>query len=158
MNNDERLNLAKMINVNNVKDQTANIQKLKHSKLLLQDVNRMCDIKKKYSRMGKESISDMCFSQCSFMSSQYMDIYNKLLKDELNVVILYAFISKLRDIEEGRLDQHEASFEVGKLLKRLYIDSALKKAERIDNGTKEGIKLKKGKNIKWKEFNKRERV
>ena len=158
MNNDERLNLAKMINVNNVKDQTANIQKLKHSKLLLQDVNRMCDIKKKYSRMGKESISDMCFSQCSFMSSQYMDIYNKLLKDELNVVILYAFISKLRDIEEGRLDQHEASFEVGKLLKRLYIDSALKKAERIDNGTKEGIKLKTGKNIKWKEFNKRERV
>jgi hypothetical protein len=158
MNNDERLNLAKMINVNNVKDQTANIQKLKHSKLLLQDVNRMCDIKKKYSRMGKESISDMCFSQCSFMSSQYMDIYNKLLKDELNVVILYAFISKLRDIEEGRLDQHEASFEVGKLLKRLYIDSALKKAERIDNGTKEGIKLKTGKNIKWKEFNKRGRV
>ncbi len=56
------------------------------------------------------------------------------------------------------MDQHEASFEVGKLLKRLYIDSALKKAERIDNGTKEGIKLKKGKNITWKEFNKRERV
>ena len=158
MNKDERLNLAKMINVNNVKDQTENIKKLKHSGLLLQDVKRMCEIKKKYSRLGKETISDMCFSQCSFMSRQYMDIYNKLLKDELNVVILYAFIAKLRDIEEGRSDQHEASFEIGKLLKKLYIDSALLKAERLDNGTKEGIKLRKGKNIKWKDFNKMERV
>jgi len=158
MNNEERLNLAKMINVNNVKDQTENIKKLKHSGLLLQDVKRMCEIKKKYSRLGKEAISDMCFSQCSFMSRQYMDIYNKLLKGELNVVILYAFIAKLRDIEEGRSDQHEASFEIGKLLKKLYIDSALLKAERLDNGTKEGIKFRKGKNIKWKDFNKMETV
>ena len=152
MNKDERLNLAKMINVNNVKDQTENIKKLKHSSLLLRDVNHMCEIKRKYSRLSKETISDMCFSQCSFLSSQYMDIYNKLLKDELNVTILYAFIAKLRDIEEGRLDQHGASFEVGKLLKKLYIDSALKKAERLDNGTKDGIKFRKGKNIKWKDF------
>jgi len=92
------------------------------------------------------------------MSRQYTDIYNKLLKGELNVVILYAFIAKLRDIEEGRSDQHEASFEIGKLLKKLYIDSALLKAERIDNGTKEGIKFRKGKNIKWKDFNKLETV
>ena len=81
MNKDERLNLAKMINVNNVKDQTDNIKKLKHSSLLLRDVNHMCEIKRKYSRLSKETISDMCFSQCSFLSSQYMDIYNKLLKD-----------------------------------------------------------------------------
>ena len=152
MNKDERLNLAKMINVNNVKDQTENIKKLKHSSLLLRDVTHMCEIKRKYSRLSKETISDMCFSKCSFLSSQYMDIYNKLLKDELNVAILYAFVAKLRDIEEGRLDQHEASFEIGKLLKKLYIDSALKKAERLDNGTKKGVKFRKGKNIKWKDF------
>jgi len=153
MNKDERLNLAKMINVNNVKDQTENIKKLQHSRLLTQDVDRMCEIKKKYARLSKDALSDMCFSQCSFMSENYMDIYNKLLKDELNVDILYAFIARLRDIEEGILDQHEASFEIGKLLKKIYIDSALVRADRLDQDNK-SIKLNTGKNIKWTDFKK----
>ena len=35
-------------------------------------------------------------------------------------------------IEEGHVDQHEGSFEVGKLLKQIYIDSALRKAGKLD--------------------------
>ena len=35
-------------------------------------------------------------------------------------------------IEDGKIDQHEGSYEVGKLLKQIYIDSALKKSEKID--------------------------
>jgi hypothetical protein len=38
----------------------------------------------------------------------------------------------LRDIEDGKLDQHEGSFEVGKILKSIYVDSALKRAENLD--------------------------
>jgi hypothetical protein len=41
-------------------------------------------------------------------------------------------IQILRDIEDGKLDQHEGSFEVGKILKKIYIDSALKRAENLD--------------------------
>ena len=43
------------------------------------------------------------------------------------------FLKVLSDIENGELDQHEGSFIVGKILKEIYIDSALKKAEKIDN-------------------------
>ena len=57
----------------------------------------------------------MCFRQCSFLSSQYTDIYNKLYKNELNLEILYKFILELKAIEDGDKDQHEASFSVGKL-------------------------------------------
>ena len=33
----------------------------------------------------------------------------------------------VKDIEDGRLDQHDASYKVGTVLKEMYIDSALKK-------------------------------
>jgi hypothetical protein len=38
----------------------------------------------------------------------------------------------LREIEDGKLDQHEGSFEVGKILKSIYVDSALKRSENLD--------------------------
>ena len=41
-------------------------------------------------------------------------------------------IQILRDIEDGKLDQHEGSFEVGKILKSIYVDSALKRADNLE--------------------------
>ena len=41
----------------------------------------------------------------------------------------------LRRIEVSELDQHSGAYEVGNLLKKLYIDSALRKAEKIDKKT-----------------------
>jgi hypothetical protein len=60
----------------------------------------------------------------------------------------------LRRIEDGELDQHEGSFVVGKLLKELYIDSALKKADKI-NAQYEDEKeeeLEPAVNISWKQY------
>ena len=58
------------------------------------------------------------------------------------------------------MDQHEASFTVGKYLKELYVDSALKRAEKIDKKTEE--ELKRGREekveeikITWKEYKSR---
>ena len=47
MNNVERLNLQKMISENNVKDETENIRKQKHSSLIRDDVIRLVELKKK---------------------------------------------------------------------------------------------------------------
>jgi len=41
-------------------------------------------------------------------------------------------IRVLREIEDGKLDQHEGSFKVGTILKRIYVDSALKRSENLD--------------------------
>ena len=56
-------------------------------------------------------------------------------------------------IEDGKLDQHEASFKVGTILKQLYIDSALRKSNHLDeaNGVEE-VKQKEGKNISWSQW------
>lgn len=152
MDKAERLHLQKMINANNVKDQTLNIRQLKHSNKILRDVRHMQELKKKYTRLDPKILSDMCFRQCSFLSSQYTDLYNKLYKDELNIEILYKFIRELKAIEEGDKDQHEASFTIGKLLKELYIDSALRKAEKLNKEGKK-IEYREAKRVNWRHFN-----
>ena len=83
-----------------------------------------------------------------------MEIFNKIKKDELNLKILHQLLDVLREIEEGKLDQHAGAFEVGKLLKTMYIDSALVKAERIDKktGEKKTVSKPKEKKITWAEY------
>lgn len=153
----DRINLNKMIDANNVQDCTNEIREKKHSKLLWEDVSRLVALKKKYSRLAQSNpiqFDTMCVSQCSFLFNHYMDIFNKVKKDELDLKILYQLFEVLRQIEEGQLDQHTGAFEVGKLLKAMYIDSALVKAERIDKktGEKKTVSKPKEKKITWAEY------
>jgi hypothetical protein len=153
----DRLNLNKMIDANNVQDCTNEIRSKKHSNLIGADVTRLIDLKKKYSRLAQSNPTQfdaMCVSQCSFLFNNYMEIFNKVKKDELNLQILRQLLAVLKQIEEGQLDQHTGAFEVGKLLKTMYIDSALIKAERIDKktGEKKTVSKPKEKKITWAEY------
>ena len=155
MNDLERLNLQKMIKENDVENNTNLIRSLKHSKLIHDDVDRLLKLKKDNSRLAKSSpelFDQMCVSKCNFLFNNYTDIFNKVKKDEIHLGILSQLINVLHNIEEGKLDQHEGSFEVGKLLKEIYIDSALKKADKLDQGIKKSEKKKPVKNMSWKQF------
>ena len=155
MNDLERLNLQKMIKENDVENNTTLIRSLKHSKLIHDDVDRLLKIKKDNSRLAKSSpelFDQMCVSKCNFLFNNYTDIFNKVKKDEIHLGILSQLINVLHNIEEGKLDQHEGSFEVGKLLKEIYIDSALKKADKLDQGIKKSEKKKPVKKMSWKQF------
>ena len=83
--------------------------------------------------------------------------YPHLFKDEIDIHILHQFLDVLKKIEDGHLDQHEGSFQVGTLLKKLYVDSALKKAEKLEeeNKAKNGEILEPVKpsvQINWRQF------
>jgi hypothetical protein len=159
MNDLERLNLQKMIKENDVENNTNLIRSLKHSKLIHDDVDRLLKLKKDNSRLAKSSpelFDQMCVSKCNFLFNNYTDIFNKVKKDEIHLGILSQLISVLHNIEEGKLDQHEGSFEVGKLLKEIYIDSALKKADKLDKNIKNSEKTKSIKNMSWKQFKEQE--
>jgi len=159
MNDLERLNLQKMIKENDVENNTNLIRSLKHSKLIHDDVDRLLKLKKDNSRLAKSSpelFDQMCVSKCNFLFNNYTDIFNKVKKDEIHLGILSQLISVLHNIEEGKLDQHEGSFEVGKLLKKIYIDSALKKADKLDKNIKNSEKTKSIKNMSWKQFKEQE--
>ena len=95
----------------------------------------------------------MLTSQCSFLFNNYTDIFNKVKKNEINLETLWQLLNILRRIEDGDVDQHAGSYEVGKLLKKIYIDSALAKENKSRSKSK---KLKKPvkRQISWNEFKK----
>ena len=151
MDDNQRLHLSRMIKENNVLDQTPLIRQLKHSQIMRDNVNTLLDLKVEYQ--GDE-LNMKAAEQCSFLFTYYTDIYNKIKKDEINLEILFQLIDKLKDIEEEKVDQHEASFEVGTILKKIYVDSALKRAEKLDEKYGKVLEKKEVENISWKQFKK----
>jgi hypothetical protein len=133
MNPTERLKLQEMIKANNVEDQTNRIRELKHSQLIRQDISTYLQLTQKYpGSHTKEFFKQTCLKNCNFLFTNYTDIYNKMIKNELNLNIMMHFVDVLYDIEEGKMDQHEGSYKVGKILKELYIDTALRKEEKLE--------------------------
>jgi hypothetical protein len=159
MDNNQRLHLQKMISTNNVEDTTDLIRQLKHSHILREDVNNLIMLKSKYiDEPDKIHLEGM--SECNFLFTYYTDIYNKIRKDEIDLKILFNAFDVLRDIEDGKLDQHEGAFEFGNLLKKIYVDSALKKAEKLNAKTGEKEPQYKGPqvNVSWSQFKKMKNV
>jgi hypothetical protein len=133
---DERLNLQKMVNEMGSEDNTDNIRKVKHSITLRDEIRKLDTFKKKNTelqRTDKDKFMELCRTETPFLYNNYTDIFNRLIKDELNLEIMTKLLIVLKLIEDGKVDQNEGSVMVGKLLKELYVDSALKQAEHLDS-------------------------
>ena len=158
MDKTTRLNLDKMIKEYDAEETTETIRELKHSKLIKNDVQKFVNFRHKYVRLArtnKEQYKQMAKKHCSFLYDNYTNIFNRLLKDELNLGILANFLDVLKRIEDGDIDQHEGSYEIGLLLKKLYIDSVVKQKAKEDKKDKRRKKKKKprvAKNISWSRF------
>jgi hypothetical protein len=157
----DRLNLQNMVKSYGADDNTKKIRELKHSRKIKENVEIFINLKRKYKRMylnDKKGFDKIASSHCNFLWVNYTNIYNRLLKDELDFKILLTFIDKLKEIEDGEVDQHEASVDIGKILKQMYIDSALKREKKfeeveIKKGNKKKVKEKKPvRNISWAKF------
>jgi hypothetical protein len=151
MNENEKLQLQKMIKINNVEDQTQQIRNLKHSKLLRKDIDNLLLLKKNFK---DNELTTQAINECNFLFTHYTDIYNRVKNDEIDISLLFTFLEILSKIENEELDQHEGSFIIGKLLKEIYIDSALKKSEKLDKLYNSEIKEKNIEpiQIQWKQW------
>ena len=155
MNEETRLNLKKMVKEYGAEETTSKIRECKHSKHIRSDIRTMTMLKSKYKRLEKKMLEQMIEKQCSFLKNNYTNIYNKLKNDVIDVKMLLKFVDVLESIETSKYDQHEASAQIGQLLKEIYIDSALKEDEKRDKSVKKKEKKRKIKNISWKEYKQR---
>ena len=154
MDDKQRLQLQNMIKANNVEDQTNFIRNLKHSQIIRNEVNNLIILKARF-RGNDDKIHQEGVNECNFLFTYYTDIYNKVRKDEIDIGILNKFLDVLKRIEDGELDQHEGSFLVGTILKELYVDSALRKAEKLnDKEDRKPEPVKPDKDVSWKQFKK----
>ena len=156
MTPDEKLNLKKLMGELDYQDNTDNIRRLKHSKRIQNDVKRMNALKLEHAEMKfthPEGFFNIMQEECRFLYDNYTDLFNRLMKDELDVTLLIKFLIVLKLIEDGKVDQQEGSVMIGKYLKDLYLDSAVRKADALDqerSGEKEPIN--EGKDVSWKTF------
>lgn len=156
----DKLQLQKMIAANGTVDYTEDIRQTRHSRRIRDEVSTLLKAKRDYARLAKSNAAEfekICLSRSNWLFMNYPDIYNRVYKDELNLQILNALLDKLEEIENGTLDQHEASVHVGTILKEMYIDSALRKADKIDKAEekknkRKGLSQPKPRKISYADF------
>jgi len=94
----------------------------------------------------------MSREETPFLYNNYMDIFHRFIKEELDLEIMTKLLIILKLIEDEKVDQHEGSVMVGKVLKELYVDSALKQAEHLDNKIDGPLMPVPVNPISWKQY------
>jgi len=138
-------------------DNTDFIRQEKRSSILRDDILRMERLKRSYEGdRCSDEFRDLCASECSYLFTNYTIIFNKLLKDVLDLKIMFRTLEVLRQIEEGAINQEEGSVLVGKMFADMYLDAAKREGEIRDAeqglGREEPVE---GKAISWKQFKQR---
>jgi hypothetical protein len=154
LNSEEKLKFQDMLKEGDCVDNTDMIRKLKHSSLITRDVTTILQIKKKMHTNDFKTLDAECLKHCRFLFDNYTNIYNKLLKGQIDLKIFYQFLHYLKKIEDGELGFYEASYQIGCLLKQLYVDPLVEtiENEKEKNREKDGNGNVKVKEISWNEY------
>ena len=110
-------------------DMTDKIRDVKHSAQLRTAIDHMLKFKEsnlELLKTDKVVFEQRLMAENSFLFMNYMELYNLLLKNEMNMSIMNQLLGCLESIESGECDQTEASVRVGTLLKSIYIDTLIK--------------------------------
>ena len=155
LSDNDKYQLSRMIEKNNVVDKTSQIRELKHSGEIRINVEKLLQLKKEHAellRTNKQEFEVLAMRDCSFLFYNYMELYNIILKEQMDTTILYQLLTILSKIENGEFDQHEGSVVVGRLLKEIYIDSKMAETKRMDE--KYSQPKPEPKQLNWQEFKK----
>lgn len=158
MNISESIPLKSLIDESEYVNNTESIRKLKHSSKIRDDVRRLDTFKAKNSNLFKENperFLELAIEEAPFLYNSYMDLFHKMIKDELDLTIMTKLLIVLKMIEDGAVDQYKGSVMVGTVLKELYIDSATKRGDNLDKQyDEEKPKFIEGQSISWKQYKK----
>jgi hypothetical protein len=157
--NEDRIDLKRLLSTSDCENNTEHIRKMKHSTKIQNDIMKLAQFMKAQSTLA-ESSPDKFEAEAKdlvpFLANGYTDIFNKVIRNEINFEILGKLLYVLKAIEDEKVDQHEGSVLVGKILKELYLDSAVRHGDNLDKkyAAEEPKKpaLVEGRAISWKEY------
>ncbi len=155
-----RQQLDNLMRDEDVQDSTDRIRELKHSSKIRGDLERLIALRREHTRATPETFRRMALARCAFMHEHYTDMLFKLIKNEVDINLIMRFVDLLAAIESGQLNQHEASFQVGTILKKIYIDSVVKRDELREQEEQAKRKRKKrkggGKKMSYEQWARRQ--
>ncbi len=147
MNMNDLAQLKQMAESPKFVDMTDKIRDVKHSGQLRTAIDHMMKFKRENAdllKTDKVLFEEQLMKENNFLFMNYMELYNLLLKNEMNMSIMNQLLKCLESIERGECDQTEASVRVGTLLKSIYIDSVIK-----DSPEKEVVPIK---DVSWSSY------
>ena len=100
----EKDQLKKMIEANDTKDMTDKIRDNKHSVKIKNSIETIIKLRNENIELylnNKTEFENIVIKKDSFLFNNYTNIYNKIMKDEIDINILNKFISLLKQIEDG---------------------------------------------------------
>ena len=156
----EKIDLKKLISENdNCDNNTDSIRELKHSSQIQSGIIELVNLKKLHPEMSNEEMAEFAKTDCQFIYENYTDIFMKIIKDELDLIMMQKLLVIFKMIEDEKVDQHTASVLVGKYLKEIYIDSGIRHGEHLDEKYAKDAPPapSDGKKMSWKEFKMKER-
>jgi len=131
MNQDHREKLNEMLKDNDdAVDNTDYIREQKYSDKIKLDVEKLMIFKSKHKELlatNRQEYDAKIKEECSFLSSTFPEVLDKLKEDNIDMKLMFQIIQIYRQIEEGKIDQHEASFMLGTVLKEIYVDTVISK-------------------------------
>ena len=95
MNPKEKEILSKMLKDSDFKDNSNDIKRNKHSIKIQQDINTYLSLKKTYSRLQQTNsnlFKQKIINQSNFLYTNYNNIFDKLINNQLDINILNKFI------------------------------------------------------------------
>jgi hypothetical protein len=139
MNQKQKQALDDMIQAYDTVDTTSTIRETRHSASIRMDLKTF----EKYKMVLNE---EELKNACSFLWRQYPDIFTRLYTDSMDMHIMNRFISLLSQIEDGTIDQHQASYQVGMILKKIYIEPKIEPEHTPPSN-----------NMSWKDFKEKQK-
>ena len=108
-------------------DNTQNIRFYKNSSRIRQEIEMLRQLKRSEPTTDneREAWKVECQTQCLFLYTYFTQMFQLLLDSGMNFDHLEVLLRVLEDIENGILDQHDASVKIGQFLKTLYIDAKI---------------------------------
>jgi hypothetical protein len=144
ISNEERINLQKLVGEFESEDNTEHIRKLKHSGKIRSDLEQI-------HRLNAPITTEKAMEAAPFLYANYTDIFHRVVKGDLDLGMMHKVLEVLAMIEENRVDQHEGSVLVGRMLKDMYLDSAVRRADRLDEENPREPQ-EEGKPLSWKDY------
>lgn len=120
MNDAQRSRLTELIKEHNVVDNTQSLRAAPQSGALRRELKQLERLKRHHATDPKR-FEQLLRERCPVLH-EYQGVLDRIKAPNVDVGVMERMIDALETIETGAADQHEASFEVGKLLKRKYID------------------------------------
>jgi len=157
MNDQDRANLNKVIeglDSAQYQDNTEYLRQERRSIRLRDEVLHMERLKRSYEGdRASEAFVELCQRECSYLFMQYPLIFNKLVKDLLDLRLFFQALQTLRQIEDGAINQEEGSVIMGKLFADMYLDASRREGAKWDEEREaERPPPLEGKALSWKQF------